>query len=310
MKPMSCCTPGFDGEPKTSPITVAGRGTHRVPQVTVPTGTFVMGDATGDGFAADGELPLHEVSISAFDIDAVAVSNNDFADFVAATGYTTVAEQQGASAVFHLLVAVGSDVVGQSPAAPWWLAVAGADWAHPRGATSDLDGIADHPVVHISWLDAQAYCQWSGRQLPTEAQWEYAARGGIAGARYPWGDELLAPDGSWQCNIWQGEFPSRNTGDDGFVGTAPVKSYAANGFGLWQMAGNVWEWCTDRFDPRYYRSGETQDPSGPDKGRMRVLRGGSYLCHDSYCNRYRNSARSHNTPESSMGNAGFRTVAR
>jgi formylglycine-generating enzyme required for sulfatase activity len=268
-----------------------------------------MGDATGDGFGADGELPLHEVSVRAFGIDAVVVTNSAFAEFVGATGYTTVAERHGSSAVFHLLVPDGSEVIGQSPAAPWWLAVAGADWAHPFGAASDLDGLHDHPVVHVSWLDAQAYCEWSGRALPSEAQWEYAARGGLSGARYPWGDELLTPDGRWQCNIWQGQFPSANTGDDGFVGTAPVTTYAPNGYGLWQMAGNVWEWCADRFDPRYYRSGEVQDPSGPVRGRERVLRGGSYLCHDSYCNRYRNSARSHNTPDSSMGNAGFRTVA-
>lgn len=296
--------------PELSATSVEGRGTHRVSQVSIPAGTFTMGDSTGDGFAADGESPLHEVAVSAFDIDAVTVSNNDFAEFVATTGYATVAERQGSSAVFHSLVAEGSDVVGRSPTAPWWLAVAGADWAHPFGPTSDLDDLGDHPVVHISWHDAQAYCEWSGRKLPTEAQWEYAARGGIAGARYPWGDELLAADGTWQCNIWQGEFPSNNTGDDGFVGTAPVTAFAPNGFGLWQMAGNVWEWCEDRFDPRYYRSGDVVDPVGPQRGRARVLRGGSYLCHDSYCNRYRNSARSHNTPESSMGNAGFRTVGR
>jgi formylglycine-generating enzyme required for sulfatase activity len=306
---MSCCTPRPDGDREFSPLSVADSGTHRLPQAEIPAGTFVMGDSTGDGFAADGELPLHEVSVAGFGIDAVAVTNSAFAVFVAATGYTTVAEQHGSSAVFHLLVADGSEVVGQSPAAPWWLAVAGANWAHPFGARSDLEGLGEHPVVHVSWTDAQAYCQWSGRMLPSEAQWEYAARGGLPCALYPWGDELLASDGGWQCNIWQGQFPSTNTADDGFVGTAPVTSYSPNGFGLWQMAGNVWEWCEDRFDPRYYRSGDSHDPTGPERGRNRVLRGGSYLCHDSYCNRYRNSARSHNTPESSMGNAGFRTVA-
>jgi formylglycine-generating enzyme required for sulfatase activity len=307
---MSCCTPPSDGEPDASPVVVAGRGTHRLPQVEIPGGRFEMGDSTGDGFAADGELPLHTVSVQGFGIDAVAVTNTAFAEFVGASGYTTVAERHGSSAVFHLLVANGSEVTGRSPAAPWWFAVAGADWAHPFGAASDLDGLGDHPVVHVSWLDAQAYCEWSGRALPTEAQWEYAARGGLPGARYPWGDNLLTADGRWQCNIWQGQFPSANTGDDGFLGTAPVTTYAPNGYGLWQMVGNVWEWCADRFDPRYYRSGDEQDPSGPERGRERVLRGGSYLCHDSYCNRYRNSARSHNTPDSSMGNAGFRTVAR
>ncbi|HEY9315320.1 formylglycine-generating enzyme family protein [Williamsia sp.] len=305
---MTCCTPAAGSGDDFAAPAIEVRGRHRAPQATIPAGSFVMGDHTGDGFAPDGELPLHEVSMSAFTMDAHAVTTAAFAEFVAATGYRTVAEQQGFSAVFHLLVADPGDVIEPYPDAHWWFAVSGADWQHPFGRASTADGVGDHPAVHISWIDAQAYCDWSGRALPTEAQWEYAARGGLSGARYPWGDELTAADGTWLCNIWQGEFPAHNTADDGYVGTAPVRSYAPNGHGLWQMAGNVWEWCADRFDPRYYRASERHDPRGPVRGRARVLRGGSYLCHDSYCNRYRNSARSHNTPVSSMGNAGFRTV--
>jgi formylglycine-generating enzyme required for sulfatase activity len=166
--------------------------------------------------------------------------------------------------------------------------------------------LQDHPVVHISWNDAQAYCEWAGRALPTEAQWEAASRGGLDGARYPWGEER----DETRMNIWQGVFPVENTLEDGYLTTAPVRSYDPNAYGLWQTVGNVWEWCADWWDPRYYAVSPENDPAGPIRGTVRVLRGGSYLCHDSYCNRYRNAARSSNTADSSMGNAGFRTVAR
>jgi sulfatase modifying factor 1 len=281
--------------------------------VVIPAGTFTMGDAQGDGNRADGEDPVHDVRLSAFSIDATSVTVADFAGFVDATGYVTEAETFGFSAVFHLVVAaLPDDILRPVPQAPWWLGVRGADWRHPEGRRSDVADRADHPVVHVSWNDVQVYCAWAGRRLPSEAEWERASRGGLEQARYPWGNELMSPDGAWLCNIWQGTFPAVNTQEDGWLTTAPVRSYQPNAYGLWQTVGNVWEWCDDVFDPLAYQRHVAQAPAGelPTKESARVLRGGSYLCHDSYCNRYRNSARSHNTPDSSMGNAGFRTVAR
>lgn len=265
-----------------------------------------MGDPFGDGDPVDGEAPVHQVHLPAYRIDATAVSNADFARFVKATGHITDAEQFGISAVFHLAVDPSSpDVLHQVEAAPWWLAVREACWDHPEGPQSSIITRPNHPVVHVSWNDAQAYCRWAGKRLPTEAEWERAARGGLDGARYPWGDELLSR-GAWRCNIWQGEFPRRNTLEDGYLTTAPVKAYRPNGFGLWNTVGNVWELCADWFDPEYYRQSPAEDPRGPSSGERRVMRGGSYLCHDSYCNRYRVAARSATTPESTTANVGFR----
>jgi formylglycine-generating enzyme required for sulfatase activity len=286
---------------------------HSVEQVRVPAQTFLMGDALNDGRRADGEVPVHAVRLDAFQIDATSVTNDDFTRFVEATGYHTEAETLGFSAVFHLVVrAPEGAVMGPALATPWWWGVRGADWAHPYGPDSDLTGLGDHPAVHVTWNDARAYCHWAGRRLPTEAQWECASRGGLDGARYPWGDDLFSSDGEWQANIWQGAFPTINTSEDGWITTAPVRSYSPNRYGLWQTVGNVWEWCDDTYDPRAYKarcsSEPVRSPRNSGEGRLRVLRGGSYLCHDSYCNRYRNAARSSNSPDSSMGNAGFRTV--
>lgn len=289
------------------PSAPAERGEHGIEQVVLRGSSFAMGNSNGDENVADGETPVHQVELAAFSIDATSVTNADFGRFVGATGYRTEAETFGYSAVFHLALAAEPDeVMGPASGTPWWAGVRGADWQHPGGSRSDLDGLDGHPVVHVSWNDAVAYCKWAGRRLPTEAQWEYASRGGLEGARYPWGDELIGDE--WRCNIWQGEFPGTNTEEDGFVTTAPARSFQPNGFGLWQTVGNVWEWCADWFGPRYYKFSPAENPRGPSLGAARVIRGGSYLCHDSYCNRYRNAARSSNTPESSMGNAGFRTV--
>ena len=176
----------------------------------------------------------------------------------------------------------------------------GCGLAHPGGLDSHWTEVPEHPVVHVSYHDALAYCVWAGRRLPSEAEWEYAARGGLAGKRYAWGDELT-PDGGHRCNIWQGTFPTLNTEDDGYLGTAPVKSFPPNGHGIYDLAGNVWEWCADWFLPKYYRTSPSDNPQGPTTGAGRVMRGGSYLCHESYCNRYRVAARTSNTPESSSG---------
>lgn len=268
-----------------------------------------MGDAFDEGYPGDGETPVHHVRLSAFSIDVHCVTNAQFGRFVADTGYRTEAEKYGTSAVFHLLVqADAADVPGNAAGAPWWHVVRGADWAHPHGRESSWTDLADHPVVHVSHRDARAYCAWAGRRLPTEAEWEYAARGGLEGGRYAWGDELTV-DGEHRANLWQGRFPAVNTREDGYLATNPVGAFPANGYGLYDTAGNVWEWCADYFSPYYYRRSATEDPPGPKMGMGRVMRGGSYLCHDSYCNRYRVAARTANTAESSSGNCGFRTVA-
>ncbi|TAP40068.1 formylglycine-generating enzyme family protein [Arthrobacter sp. S39] len=306
-EPRSCCAPSrAAGSGQRQVIDAVGRSSHE--DVPLAGGGFQMGDAFGEGYPSDGEVPVHEVRLPPFRIDATAVTNRMFGAFVADTGYRTEAEQFGTSAVFHLLLeAPANDVLGAAERAPWWLNVRGADWAHPGGADSHWADVPDHPVVHVSHHDALAYCSWAGRRLPTEAEWEFAARGGLAGKRYAWGDELT-PGGGHRCNIWQGTFPGTNTAQDGFSGTAPVKSFAPNGYGLYETAGNVWEWCADWFLPKYYRNSPVDNPQGPTIGAGRVMRGGSYLCHDSYCNRYRVAARTSNTPESSSGNCGFRTV--
>ncbi|MEU6075994.1 formylglycine-generating enzyme family protein [Micromonospora sp. NPDC047074] len=302
----NCCTPGIQRRrvARSSGTLLTPHSSHRS-QVRVPGGTFLMGDAFAEGYPRDGEGPVHEVELSTFHLDTTAVTNAAFASFVDATGYVTDAERFGSSAVFHLLVDAAADVVGTVPGAPWWAEVRGACWRRPGGGRSGIGHLHDHPVVQVSWNDAQAYCSWAGKRLPTEAEWEYAARGTLAGQRFVWGNELT-PGGVWQCNIWQGRFPLANSEEDGFLGTAPVNSFSPNGYGLWCMAGNVWEWCADWFDPSYYVTSPKVDPQGPGTGVSRVMRGGSYLCHDSYCNRYRVAARSANTPDSSSGNLGFR----
>ncbi|KZE39892.1 serine/threonine protein phosphatase [Bhargavaea cecembensis] len=305
-----CCTPGRKHHYQTenSFIIVPSKKTRdQENMVYIPGGSFLMGTEDGDGFSQDGEGPVREVRVDSFLIDPVAVTNESFREFIDQTGYTTDAERFGWSFVFHLLISdrTAETVIGSVPQAPWWLAVPGADWRHPAGPDSGIDDCKDHPVVHVSYRDGLAYCRWAGKRLPTEAEWEYAARGGLESKKYPWGDDLL-PEGEHRCNIWQGEFPMINTACDGYVGTAPVRSYSPNGYGLYNMSGNVWEWCSDWFTER--RSG-SRNPAGPERGMTKVTKGGSYLCHHSYCNRYRVSARSSNSPDSSTGNTGFRCVA-
>ena len=263
-----------------------------------------MGTDDPDGFPEDGEGPVREVSVASFRIGAHPVTNEEFAGFVDQTGYRTDAERSGWSFVFAGLLPDDFPPTRGAAAAPWWRRVDGATWDHPQGSHSDLEGRSDHPVVHVSWHDAAMYCRWSGTRLPTESEWEYAARGGLEQARFAWGDELT-PDGRHMANIWQGTFPSHNTLEDGFLGTSPVGAYPANGYGLVDCAGNVWEWCDDFFRREHGRAAE----AGTTTGGSRVIRGGSYLCHESYCNRYRVAARSSNTRDSTTGNMGFRVAA-
>ncbi|XP_020035655.2 formylglycine-generating enzyme isoform X4 [Castor canadensis] len=251
--------------------------------VAIPAGVFTMG--TDDPqIRQDGEAPARRVTIDAFYMDAYEVSNAEFEKFVNATGYLT-----------------------EVAAAPWWLPVKGANWKHPEGPDSTVLHRPDHPVLHVSWNDAVAYCTWAGKRLPTEAEWEYSCRGGLQNRLFPWGNKLQ-PRGQHFANIWQGEFPVTNTGEDGFRGTAPVDAFPPNGYGLYNIVGNAWEWTSDWWTV-YHSVEETVNPKGPPSGRDRVKKGGSYMCHKSYCYRYRCAARSQNTPDSSSSNLGFRCAA-
>jgi formylglycine-generating enzyme required for sulfatase activity len=304
----ACCAPSADGsagEPPPAPAADARGAVLHAEMVHLPGGEFLMGSDDGIGYAADGEGPVRAVTLRPFAIAATAVTNAQFAAFVEATGYRTRAERGGWSFVFAGLLPPDFPETRAAAAAPWWRQVFGACWRCPEGPQSGIAGREDHPVVHVSWHDAAGYCAWAGKRLPTEAEWEYAARGGLAQKRYPWGDELT-PGGRQMCNVWQGEFPARNTLDDGYYGTAPARSFEPNGFGLYNTSGNAWEWCADWFSPHFHRNASGQGPAGPPEGTHRVIRGGSYLCHESYCFRYRVAARSANTPESTTGNTGFR----
>jgi len=279
-------------------------------------GRFRMGSEDADAVPGDGEGPVREVSLSPFWIDETAVANRAFARFVRATGYQTDAERFGWSFVFggYLPAESAPHVLdARVPGAPWWRAVQGTYWRAPYGPDSPdvyAGKLEQHPVVHVSHNDAAAYADWAGKRLPTEAEWEYAARGGLDGKRFAWGDDLT-PGGRHRANIWQGEFPRRNTAEDGYLATAPVKSFPANGYGLYEVAGNVWEWCADWWSTDWHlRDGfDPVDPTGPDHGEGKVIKGGSHLCHASYCNRYRVAARTSNTPDSSSSNTGFRCVS-
>lgn len=310
----ACCMPARGNSGPVRPPAAVSRsqiataGVDVAGMVELSGGTFRMGTDDREGFPSDGEGPVREVTVSPFLIDRCAVSNDEFARFVSDTGYVTEAERFGWSFVFAgLLPAAARRRLRRAPRTPWWGGLDGAFWLAPEGPGSDLSGRGDHPVVHMSWRDAVAYATWAGKRLPTEAEWEYAARGGLDQARYPWGDELT-PGGEHRCNIWQGRFPTHNTAEDGYRGTAPVDAFPPNGFGLFNVSGNVWEWCADWWSTTFHITGPRVDPVGPPAGDSRVMRGGSYLCHHSYCNRYRVAARSSNTPDSSGGNLGFRCV--
>ena len=273
----------------------------------IPGGIFEMG-ARKSTFPNDLDSPRIKVRVSPFRIAPYTVTNAEFAQFVDATGYKTVAEREGWSFVFHLFLEDAAAWPISPPGLPWWRRVDGAHWAEPEGPGSDVSTRRDHPAVHVAWSDALAYCRWSGLRLPTEAEWERAARGGLARMKFPWGN-AMQPDGAFAMNTWQGDFPQENTGVDGFVGTAPVDAFAPNGFGLYNMTGNVWEWVQDYFGPRG-PAGKMplRDPQGPDHGEARIQRGGSFLCHVSYCDRYHVHSRSSNDPDSTTSHCGFRVA--
>jgi sulfatase modifying factor 1 len=315
----ACCAPDgrADADAPVGTPAVAGTGGSPVdlgtPSITpslveIPGGTFLMGDESRWAYPGDGEGPVHAVELDAFAIDAYAVTNARFAEFVAATGWATDAERYGWSFVFGGLLPDDFPETRAIVDAPWWRQVMGATWGCPEGPHSDVAARADHPVVHVSWNDAQAFCAWSGTRLPTEAEWERAARGDLVGQPFPWGSEL-DPGGEHRMNVFQGSFPNANTVADGHLGTAPVGAFAPNAFGLHETTGNVWEWCGDWFDAQTYATGSQRDPRGPTDGTARVQRGGSYLCHESYCRRYRVSARVASEPASSAGNVGFRVAS-
>jgi len=310
-----CCSPGDDrrtpgpGQTSSPAPKRSADGVALVEPdlVELEGGVFTMGTDGDYGYPLDGEGPAHEVVLSPFAISRFAVTNEQFAAFVAATDHRTEAERYGSSFVFLGFLPEDFPPTRAVAAAPWWREVEGADWGCPEGPAGRWEDRPDHPVVHVSWSDARAFCAWSGTRLPTEAEWEYAARGGLAGCRFPWGEDL-EPGGEHRMNVFQGSFPAENSGADGYVGTAPATAFPPNGYGLHNVTGNVWEWTTDRFDRNYYAESPREDPRSDEGEGPLVMRGGSYLCHASYCNRYRVDARSANPPDGSTGNLGFRVV--
>ena len=265
--------------------------------VQIPAGPFSMGTNNALAYPADGEGPKRIVELDEFWIDETAVTNQSFAQFVDATGYITEAELTGWSFVPAFLLSEQDEqyLVGQSGDTPWWVGVTAANWRQPLGPSSSTTDIQSHPVTHISWRDANAFAQWNGKRLPTEAEWEKSARGGRENSLYAWGDDLIV-DGQHMCNIWQGDFPTFNSAQDGHLGTAPVHSFEPNGYGLYNVCGNVWEWTADSWN-------------STDLADNKVIKGGSFMCHDSYCNRYRLSARTSHPKNGFTAHIGFRCVA-
>ncbi len=316
-----------DGPPGTAPEGM----------VWIPGGKFTMGTRDTNPRFFDAH-PEHEVEIDGFWMDEAELTNAKFAEFVNATGYVTVAEQKptleqimanlqpGAKQPAPEDLVPGS-LVFRQPGEPvtwdyedaWWKWMPGACWKYPEGPGSDITDRMNHPVVHVCWKDAEAYCKWAGKRLPTEAEWERAARGGLTGKPYAWGDDAPDAGGKWRCNIWQGDFPQKNTLADGYVRTAPVKSYPPNGYGLYDVAGNVWEWCADWYTPEYYRNSPLKNPQGPGGSYdprvrenenpyapKRVQRGGSFLCSDGFCARYKPSGRGQGDIDTGQSHVGFR----
>ncbi|XP_071960807.1 formylglycine-generating enzyme-like [Antedon mediterranea] len=271
-------------------------------------GTFTMGIDRAI-IPLDGESPSRRVTVDSFYTDIYETTNSEFMRFIQATQYLTDAERFGDSFVVEIALSeeTKKDIVQAVAAAPWWLPVKGADWRHPEGPDSNITKRLNHPVTHISWTDANEFCKWSGKRLPTEAEWEYAARGGLENRLFPWGNKFN-PNNDHMANIWQGTFPTTNTAEDGYIGTCPVNTFKPNGFGLYNTIGNVWEWTSDRWSIQHTND-SVKNPTGPQTGANRVKKGGSFMCHESYCYRYRCAARSQNDEESSAYNLGVRCVA-
>ena len=257
---------------------------------------------------SDGEGPLRSVPVGAFRFETTTVTNQAFARFVAATEYRTEAERFGWSFVFSVPADAAADRGGRVVGAEWWQRIDGAFWGEPEGPGSTVESLGDHPVVHVSARDAEAYAAWTGGRLPTEAEWEYAARAGQRGSLFPWGDREPNDTDVFPCNIWQGDFPRRNTGADGWPATAPARSFEPNPWGLYNLSGNVWEWTSDRFRVRSLsRDAKALNLEAAREDR-RVLKGGSFLCHRSYCYRYRIAARIGNSPDTSTSHVKFRVA--
>lgn len=307
--------------------------------VWIPGGEFTMGSADPTDGACGGQQhmrdarPLHRVYVDGFWMDKTEVTNEAFAKFVKATGYKTVAEiaptkEEFPTAPPENLVAGSTVFTPTKQSVPlnnmfqWWRYQKGADWRHPEGPESNLNGREKFPVVQIAYPDAVAYAKWANKRLPTEAEWEFAARGGLSGSTYVWGGDQLKPHDKWMANIYQGEFPVKDSGSDGFVGAAPVAQFPPNAYGLFDMAGNVWEWCSDWYHSDYYsqliasKSSPTKNPQGPatswdplePNAQKRVQRGGSFLCTDQYCTRYTVGSRGKGDPMTGANHLGFRCV--
>lgn len=273
--------------------------------VEIPGGTALLG-TNRPYFSVDGEGPLRRKKISPFRIDTTSVTNERFQDFITDTGYITEAEQLGDSLVFQGLLPKGSPPSRAVADAPWWRMIPGANWRNIYGAGSKNVLRPNHPVVHISWNDATAFAAWAGGRLPTEIEWEHAARGGLGDVAFPWGDEEPNDQNFYPCNIWQGQFPHKDLGLDGYIGTAPAQSYKPNGYGLYNMVGNVWEFTSEVFKVRSLK--KTAIAAHAGKKGFKLSKGGSFLCHKSYCFRYRIAARNSTSIDTSTSHLGFRLV--
>ena len=307
----SCCTPSAPAPGKTGaglPRHLHGTAPPDVwaGAVAIPGGRVLVGTSS-PVLAADTEGPLREQRVAPFRLGRTTVTNDEFRRFVEATGYVTEAEEVGWSFVFWAQVPKSIQDTRGIPGAEWWRQVFGANWRDVNGPGTEAEAcLPDHPVVQVSWNDARAYADWAGGRLPSEAEWEHAARGGLGDVKFPWGDAEPDDDSHQPCNIWQGRFPQVNTGADGYRATAPAHSFAANGYGLFNMVGNVWEWSGDPFRLRSLKQ-EAKTRQRNMKG-YRLTKGGSFLCHRSYCYRYRIAARSGSSPDSATTHQGFRVA--